>query len=524
MGRGVGRNRESPNNESVVGHGIGKGKNGRYLPRSRRLRLAIAVLLALLAGVAYYIGEDVGVEQDVELAISADQGKATVAIAGERFGVSPGCGCQNPEGGDLDWTGLALPSEGFRLGVTAAPADNVSEGVWQLTAMAPEADVIDWYAAPYATVEMRATVHRGGHALRLFDGRTTFLSLIGAGPVQVEQDRRFPYAALLPAAGGETTTTSRSPVRPGAGGSLDIATSTPGREAETPPLRSFDGMGIDSTQRGPMIDVIGPTTFRIERAGGLQIYAGKQLIPGVLPRDEVTVRLRTPYSLRLFPSPAPRLWVDAQPTVWREELAGSDNAAQVRREKRRGPALTGRNIIDYSLPEFTVHLSDLSVPDERTWSSFATRSANKVTIHRLLPASLHDTYIHGIFGLPPVSVRPEVGVFGRVTRYESDAVRGELIADSGTTRISDGEKVSMDSSGGLDAGKYRFTPLIAAGVPTEEATIAGEGEVAVDGDPRTRLDWLRWVAAAIAAAVIGLAIHALASWVNRGHATDSRSV
>jgi hypothetical protein len=518
MARGAGAKSKSRGNESVVGRVSKSGKVPRYLPRSRRLRLVIVVLLALVAGAAYYIGENFKVEQDVELAISADQGEATVAIAGEKFGVSPGCGCQNPEAGDLDWTGLALPSESFRLDVAAAPGDNVANGAWQLTAMAPDADHIDWYAAPYATLEMRVTVNRGGVDLRLFEGRTTFLQLVGTGPIEVEQDPRFPYAALLPAAGGETTAISRAPVRPGAGGSLDIASSAPDREPVVLPRSGHaSDMGIDATQRGPMIDVIGPTAFRIERAEGSQIYAGKQLIRGVRPGDEVTVRLRTPYSLRLFPSPAPRPWVDAQPTVWRKELAKSDPSAQVRREARRGPALTGRNIIDYALPEFAVNLSGLSVPDERTWSNFATRSAEKVTIHRLLSPNPHDSLIYGTFGLPPVSARPEVGVFGKVTHYESDAVRGELIADSDTSRISDGEKVSMDSSAGLDAGKYRFTPLISAGVPTQEAAIAGEGKVAVDGDPRTTLGWLRWVAAAIAAALIGLAIHALFSWVNRGH-------
>jgi hypothetical protein len=485
----------------------------------------IAVMLALLAGVAYYIGENVKIEQDVELAISADQGEATVAIAGEKFGVSPGCGCQNPEAGDLDWTGLALPSEGFRLGVAAGPADDVAEGAWQLTAMAPDADHIDWYASPYATLEMRVTVNRGGLDLRLFEGRTTFLQLIGTRPIEVAQDRRFPYAALLPASGGETTAISRAPVRPGAGGSLDITSSAPDREPVALPRGGYDSdLGIDATQRGPMIDVLGATSFRIGRAGDSQIYAGKQLIRGILPGDEVTVWLRTPYSLRLFPSPAPRPWVKAQPTVWRKEIAETEHPAQARREERRGPALTGRNIIDYALPEFAVHLSNLSVPDERTWSSFATRSAEKVTIHRMIAASFHDTVVYGTFGLPPVSARPEVGVFGRMTHYKSDAVRGELIVDSDSSRISDGEEVSMHSSSGLDAGKYRFTPLISAGVPTEEATIAGEGEVAIDGDPETTLDWLRWVAAAIAAAVIGLAIHALASWVNRGHPTDSHSI
>jgi|GEM_PF-5755680 len=517
MARGAARP-QNQSNEAVMGRDGNSGKGPRYFPRSRRLRLVIVVVLALVAGVAYYIGKNVGVEQEVELVLSADQGEARVAIAGEKFGASPACGCQNPEGGDLDWTGLALPSEKFQLGVEAAPAANVAEGTWQLTAMAPDTDHIDWYASPYATLKMRVTVNRGDLDLRLFEGRTTFLQLIGTRPIGVEQDPRFPYAALLPAAGGETTAISRAPVRPGAGGSLDVASSAASREWVDLGRSGYrSDLSIDTTQRGPMIDVIGPTAFRIGRAEGSQIYAGKQRIRGIRPSDEATVRLRTPYSLRLFPSPAPRRWLEAQPTVWRDEFAKSDNAAQVRREERRGPVLTGRNIIDFPLPEFTVHLSNLSVPDERTWSSFATCSTKKVTINRMLAASLHDTYIVGTFGLPPVSARPEIGVFGKVTHYESDAVRGELIADSGTSRISNGEKVSMDSSSGLDAGKYRFTPLISAGVPTEEAIVAGEGKVAVNGDPRTTLDWLLWVVGVIAVALIGLAIHALFSWVNRGH-------
>lgn len=518
MARGASGDPKSRHSEVVSGRG-GEDKKRRYLPRSRRLRIAFAFALALLAGTAHYIGENLKVEQDVELVVSADQGEATVAIAAEESGVSPGCGCQHPNFGKLDWTGLALPSESFRLGVTAAPADNVSEGLWQLTAMAPDAGPIGWYASPYATLEMRVTVNREGRSLLLFDGRTTFLQVVSVAPVQVEQDRRFPYAALLPAAGGETTTISRSPARPGGGGLLDVNSTAPSRDSWANIRRNGPrGLGVDANQRGPMIDVIGPTTFRIQRAGGSQIYAGKQLLRGVLPNDEVTIRLRTPYSLRLFPSPAPQRWVDAQPTIWREELAESGDApAQARREARRGPALTGRNIIDDPLPEFVVHLSRLSVPDERSWSSFATRSAEKVTMRPLLAPSPHDIFIIGRFGLPPLSARPEVGVFGNVTHYESDAVRGEIVADSHGSRISDGEQVSVDSSDGLDAGNYRFTPLISAGVPTEEAAIAGEAEVVVDGDPVTTLGWLRWVAGAIAAALIALAITAIVAWVNRGH-------
>jgi hypothetical protein len=346
----------------------------------------------------------------------------------------------------------------------------------------------------------------------LFDGRTTFLQMIGVSPVEVEQDRRFPYAALLPAAGGETTAGSHSPVRPGEGGSLDIASSTPSRDM----VHNISSWAIDVIQRGPMIDVLGSTTFRIKRAGDFQIYAGKKLIRGVLPSDEVTVRLRTPYSLRLFPSPAPQPWVKVQPTLWREEIAESDFPARARWEKRRGPALVGRNGIDFPLPKFAVHLSDLSVPDERAWSSFATRSAERVTIRRLIATGFHDSYIHGTFGLPPVPARPEVGVFGKVTHYESNAIRGELIADSETSRISNGENVSVDSSAGLDAGKYRFTPLISAGTPAEEATLAGEGKVEVDGDVRTTLNWLSWVAGVIAVTLIGLAIGAIVSGVNQG--------
>lgn len=516
--RGAKGNPKSRRSEIVFGPGTGENEKPRFLPRSRRLRIALALVLALLSGAAYYIGENLKVEQDVELAVSADQGEATVAIAAEESGVSPGCGCQHPNFGKLDWTGLALPSEGFRLGVTAAPADNVSEGLWQLTAMAPDAGPIGWYASPYATLEMRVTVNREGRSLRLFDGRTTFLQTVSVAPVQVEQDRRFPYAALLPAAGGETTTISRSPARPGGGGLLDVDSTSPSRDSWVKIRRNGPrGLGVDVNQRGPMIDVIGPTTFRIERAGSSQIYAGKQLLRGVLPNDEVTIRLRTPYSLRLLPSPAPQRWVDAQPTIWREELAESDAPAQARREARRGAALTGRNVIDDPLPEFAVHLSRLSVPDERSWSSFATRSAERVTMRPLLAPSSHESYIIGRFGLPPVSPRPEVGVFGKVTHYESNALRGELVIDSHASRISDGEQVSVDSSDGLDAGNYRFTPLISAGVPTEKGAIAGEAKVAVDGDPRTTLGWLRWVAGAIAAALIALIIGAIVSWVNRGH-------
>ena len=232
---------------------------------SRRVRVGVLLALAICSAAAYLVGEHLSVSKEVELNVTADQGKATIAIAADANGISPGCGCLEPAFGKEPWSGLSLPSLGFDLDVDAKPSREVAADEWQMTAMAPALDTIDWFAAPDQTVDLRVTVVRGEHHVQFFAGRTTFLDVITSRAIDVEQDQRYPYAALLPADGGATTVQSESPSRPQDGGSMTIASTAPAQGWAIPPRDGNYLNNVSLTHHGPMIDVIGRTvTFRLD--------------------------------------------------------------------------------------------------------------------------------------------------------------------------------------------------------------------------------------------------------------------
>ena len=505
-GRGAKRRLTAQGEAVVKAKRVGS-RHSRWIPRSRRARLVIAIVALVAIGLTYYLSGHLSVDQGVELSVRADQGMAAVKIASEPYGVSPGCGCQNPRYGKLNWTGLALPSWRFRLGVSAQPSPGIPKGLWQMTAMAPDIDKIDWYASPYAILEVQVVASRNGRAVTLFSGPTTFLDVAGTQPIYIEQDKRFPYAALLPGFGGETTVTSTSAVRPGHGGSLFVDSEVGSHEEAKIGREGITKPEPELTQRGPMIDIIGRSTFRLPKLAKSVVYVGKKQVTGLRPNDRVTIRVHTPYSLRLFASPARKRWADELPTIWRQEMDAAEEApAQVRRELRRGPTLTGRYVITEPLPSYSLQMSHLAVPGQPLWSSFARRSARKDRVKRMTKPNPDEPIIYTEYGLPPVSPQPEVGVFGKVTQFTSSAVRGEVVTNSHSSRLRLGDTVKLESDDGVDAGKYRFTPLISAGLPTEEATVAGHGQVWVNDRPRTTLSWLVWIAGVLGAALIGLVL------------------
>lgn len=484
-----------------------------WFPRSRRVRVTLLAILATAALAAYVIGQRASVVDEIELNVVADSGAATIGLAPQLNGVSPACGCMDPRFGKLPWSGLAIPSTYFDLGIDTGPAAGFEPHEWQLTVLQPRQDIIDWLAAPEQTLLMNVTVLRHGWFTRLFEGRATFLDMVMSQPVEVEQDQRFPYAALLPGGNGSTTVRSESPPRPNEGGFLQIESNAP----ERPHWAISNGeywRSPEMTLRGPMLDVIGRTRFRIDRAGDTELFAGEHQILGIRPSDRVEVSLRTPYSLRLIPSPAPRAWVREMGTIWDHQLRDP----QDRDVTAYGPTLTGRFLVTEPLPSFAVRLTDLQAPERRIWSRFAARSANEDVIGSMLRGAPKDgdEITMEAFGLPPVPKRPEVGVFGRVTRFTSNSLRGELAIGPEAISISRGQLVSVNSPGGLSAGRYRFTSLISAGDPTDRATISGRGEVRVNDNPQTKAVWLSWPANAIGAAVVALILGGLVSWSLRG--------
>ncbi len=207
--------------------------------------------------------------------------------------------------------------------------------------------------------------------------------------------------------------------------------------------------------------------------------------------------------------------------AWTDHLLELNHLpAEVQRDTELGPTLTGRFVVTEPLPAYSVEMSNVLVPEESTWASFANRSAHHTVISSMLKGDPEDgdAFETTAFGLPPVSATPEVGAFGRVTQFSSNVLSGQLIVGSSSSAIARGELVSLDSDRGVDAGKYRYTPLISAGEPTELASIAGEARVSVDGTPRTRLVWLTWLAGAIGAGLIAMLLQGLLAWVHRGKA------
>ena len=464
-----------------------------------------------MAGSLFFLGHRLGQNRDLDLIASAQPGEASLEIKGEPTALSPLCGCLR--NGPLllqRRTGVAIPSRHFSLGVTALSSGDVKDETWQLTAMAPDIEPINWFASPVQTVAMTVIVNRNGHLLRLFHGRVTFLEVVGKGPMKVVQDQKFPYAAVLPAYGGSTDFTSQLPPREGVGGSLNIDTWAPSRDWVTP----HDGRSLNALQRGPMIDLLGTTTFRLGQLGRSRVYAGLMPVRGIRPNDAVTIKIKSAFAIRLYPTPAPsRSWANDFGLVPPQRYP-PDVSPELRAGARSG-TLVGRFLISEPLPQYTVRLDGVSVPLQRQWARLAAQSRAELK-PMLAPKLQIEPFAYSTYRLPPVPRRPEISVFGRLSHYDSDALTGELKIDSEPLHIHHGEDVSINSEEGVSAGQHPYTSLISAGVPTGLAELRGSARISIDGNSKTALTWVSWMAGAIGTALIALLVGGLVGWVRRG--------
>ena len=487
--------------------------------RSPRTRLSVGAAFLAILLVAYLVGQKISVARELDLSVRADQGRTSLALAPELDAVSPGCGCADPHFGELAWYGMSIPSEGFELSVASKPAQKIDRHLWALEALAPEQDVVDWYQSPAHSLEMNVVAERDEHRVSLFSGRISHLVLATSSTVTVEQSQSNPYAALMPAANGITSFDSEAGARPDEGGSVQIHSSVPARPSAYGIFRPHFHETTAVAQRGPMIDVLGPTIhLRIENATGTTVRAGLRTVDGIKRHDSLDILLKTPYSIRLIPHPVQLGWWAKLPETWSHILHEAKYRQQSREQAAFGPEAQGRFVLAQPLPAYSVRLANVHVPEKQIWSRFAARSESKSLIPPMLGSDSADRYgfLTLDYGLPPVTPAREIGVFGHITQLTANSLDGTAAIGSHLTSINSGQITQMHSQHGLSAGRYRLTPLVSEGEPTELAEVTGDGHLSVDSTVLTNISWLRWLLGAIALTVLGLIVHEFLSWIRFG--------
>jgi len=117
------------------------------------------------------------------------------------------------------------------------------------------------------------------------------------------------------------------------------------------------------------------------------------------------------------------------------------------------------------------------------------------------------------YGLPPVTTRPQIGVFGYITRFDSTSVGGSAVIGSTPRTLPRGEELRFESVRGLGAGTYRFTPLVSSGQETTEASLSGEATVFLGGDLKSHPSWLPFVQiSAWVPAIVWILLGIFLSW------------
>ena len=152
------------------------------------------------------------------------------------------------------------------------------------------------------------------------------------------------------------------------------------------------------------------------------------------------------------------------------------------------------------------------MPSENDWQRFAERSRNDGLVAGFVTPEgfgIRST----TYQLPPVSSEQQVGVFGPVTHLESTSLTGDITVGSSESRVARDQRLIVDSTAGVDAGRYRLTPLISAGGPTDVATLSGTAKVRVQGRALTRVPYLPWLIGALGAAIVGLVAEGIIRWV-----------
>jgi hypothetical protein len=447
----------------------------------QRTRFAI-VVVGVLLGVALVLGiQRIPAEETVEIRLKADKGTTSFQLLAEDDALSPACGCPAPAQDKQHWLGMSLPSMGFDLDVVRESSDDLAEHLWSLTAFSPNTGPIDWYGPPSRAVLLFAyAIHPGGkQGSYLYMGPASHLVVWSDKKVTVRQPRSEPYAAILPAAGGTTSFSPHEAPRARWGTRMNISTSAPERPAVDLAMGEEDA---EILQRGPMVDVLGRSVdFVVRYTKRTRIWAASRLLTGARPGDRVTIVVMTPYALRLISHPVP--------LEWRKTFVDSSMGSFMR------PQARGRVLLTESLPGYEVRLTGIVPPRPETWKAFANRSQKYDLISPLIKRTSLDplegpSYIPRKYGLPPVTSRTQIGVFGRIKEFKSTGVGGQAIVGTTPHAITRGQELKFSSKRGLISGAYLPTPLVSSGQETAQASIFGKAEVWIGGDLVSHLELL----------------------------------
>lgn len=477
-------------------------------------RITIGAGVCLIGLVAYLVLPQIPGAEHVEFNVRADQGTTTFSLVPLERAVSPGCGCPHPEFGKEPWQGMSIPSRAFRLNLDWDGSEEIAGQRWSLTAMAPSTGTINWYGEPNRAVQVRVEKPtRYGWWTDLYNGPASYFQLWTDRPLAVRQPWDNPYAALLPAAGGSTTFTSREPARAQWDDSIEVATTAP-RSGQADPL---DGVADPETgQRGPMIDLLGRTvTFETTFDSETRMWAALREIHGAKPGDKVVIHVTTPFAVRLIPHPVQ--------TDWEEEVTRNTSRRRISRflsssGDAESPAGRARIFLRGSLPPFTLRMRNVKTPADWAWEEFARRSEADETITEMMPKTDLDPLPSEVwdwgYSLPPVTDRPQIGVFGKIEKFQSTSIAGSVVDGSEVRAIPRGQKVKFESEDGLGAGEYDLTPLVSSDQTTSETSIYGDAKVYLDGAVITHPGWMSWgrPAGTILTALLGAVLGVAASW------------
>jgi hypothetical protein len=364
------------------------------------------------------------------------------------------------------------------------------------------------------------TDHRGVSRVA-YVGPSSHFVLWTDEPVAVVQPAANPYAAVLPAAGGSTSFSSREASRENLNSSVDITSDAPARPEEADPSKGCTNPEVG--QRGPMIDVLGPTVrFSVHRGARLRMWAAAEEIDDLMPGDSVSISVSTPFALRLIAHPVQREWQDALPQAWTRKAKQALTYGAYGHLATESPYGQDRFFLKEALPPYELRMTNVQSPGRDDWAAFAKRSETNAVI----PPMLGMTALDGPdtrweqHALPPVPPRPEIGVFGRITRFDSTSVGGNAVVGSVSHPIVRGQELRFESDDGLGAGIYHFTPLVSSGQETAEASIFGSASVWVADSVVSHPNWLPWVPfGAVLSALVGFLVAGILRWVRE--ATDS---
>lgn len=487
------------------------------VPRPVRIALILCVGLVLVA--VSLVFRSFGVTKPIELQAISEAGTTRVELSDDELSpMSPGCGCLDPSFGAHEWFGMNLPSTRFDMKLISHSSDELEGKRWGLTALSPELAPIDWFESPNHSLLMRAVAYGGDRRRVLFKGRTTYPLILTEDEIEVSYGKRFPYAALLPSAGGPVEFDSEPRSRPEFGSVMDVRAFAPERDEIPEDLKIKSEREYRShtevTQRGPMVDVLGPVVhLTVPTSRNLDLFAGYRHIRGFSFSDWITITLRTPYAIRLFPQPATKKWVKEHEHTWdeiRQDARQGNRRAQ--RHLLYGPSLVGRTIDDSATPEYAVHLDNISVPSSSVWHKLAWTSSHHGEVRQMLSNHELDPQLTVTYQLPPVERNVEVGIFGPMTELESSSMRGDLFTDGKDVAFGQGQDLSIHSEDGLATGHDQMTPLVSAGPTTGRANATGKASVSIDGEPVNTLPFVPVLVGAIAIVLLGLVIEAIVKW------------